>query len=58
VTPCGNMVRYQRFGGPCCLHSQGEVNDTATGCFEADFLNWPMWSWHRVLCGLMTRFAL
>jgi hypothetical protein len=20
VTPCGNVIGYQRFGGPCCLH--------------------------------------
>jgi hypothetical protein len=22
VTPCSNMVGYQRFGGPCCFHLQ------------------------------------
>jgi hypothetical protein len=26
VTPCSVVVRYQRFGGPFCLHLQGEVN--------------------------------
>jgi hypothetical protein len=25
VTPCSVVVGYQRFGGPCCLHLQGEV---------------------------------
>jgi len=24
VTPCGVVVAHQRFGGPCCLHLQGE----------------------------------
>jgi len=24
VTPCGVVVGYQRFGGPLCLHLQGE----------------------------------
>jgi len=28
VTPCSDVVGFQRFGGPCCLHPQGEVNDT------------------------------
>jgi hypothetical protein len=27
VTPCSVMVHYQRFGGPCCLHLQGEVSE-------------------------------
>jgi hypothetical protein len=25
VTQYSDVVRYQRFGGPCCLHLQGEV---------------------------------
>jgi hypothetical protein len=25
VTPCSDVVGYLRFGGPCCLHLQGEV---------------------------------
>jgi hypothetical protein len=25
VTPCYVVVGYQRFGGPCCLHLQGDV---------------------------------
>jgi len=25
VTPCSHVLGYQRFGGPCCLHLQGEV---------------------------------
>jgi len=25
VTPCGVLVGYQRFRGPCCLHLRGEV---------------------------------
>jgi hypothetical protein len=24
VTPCSDVVGCQRFGGPCCLHLQGE----------------------------------
>jgi len=24
VTPCSVMVGYKRFGGPCCVHLQGE----------------------------------
>jgi hypothetical protein len=27
VTPCSVVVGYQRFGGPFCLHLQGEVED-------------------------------
>jgi hypothetical protein len=27
VTSCGVVVGYQRFGGPCCLHLQGDVID-------------------------------
>jgi len=26
MTPCSDVVGYQRFEGPCCLHLQGEVN--------------------------------
>jgi len=25
VMACGDVVGCQRFGGPCCLHLQGEV---------------------------------
>jgi hypothetical protein len=25
VMPCSDVAGYQRFGGPCCLHLQGEV---------------------------------
>jgi hypothetical protein len=25
VTPCNVVVEYQRFGGPCCPHLQGET---------------------------------
>jgi hypothetical protein len=24
MTPCSDVAGYQRFGGPCCLHLQGE----------------------------------
>jgi len=27
VTLCSVVVRYQRFGSPCCLHLQGELED-------------------------------
>jgi len=26
LAPCNDVVGYQCFGGPCCLHLQGEVN--------------------------------
>jgi len=26
-----DVVQYQCFGGPCCLHLQGEVNGTGKG---------------------------
>jgi len=25
VTPCSDVVEYQTFGGPCCLHFQGDL---------------------------------
>jgi hypothetical protein len=25
MIPCNDLVGYHRFGGPCCLHLQGEV---------------------------------
>jgi len=25
--PCNVVVGYQGFGGPCCLHLQGEAED-------------------------------
>jgi hypothetical protein len=25
MTQCSVVVGYQRFGGPCCLHLEGEV---------------------------------
>jgi len=25
VTPCNDVVGYQRFGGPCCLHLQNTI---------------------------------
>jgi len=30
VTPCNDVVGYQRFGGPCCLHLQCETANVAT----------------------------
>jgi hypothetical protein len=30
VTPCGVVVGYRRFGGPCCLHLQGRVEEAWT----------------------------
>jgi hypothetical protein len=33
VTPC-SVVRYKRFGGPCCLHLQGEEEIEATWTSE------------------------
>jgi hypothetical protein len=31
MTPCCDVVGYHCFGGPCCLHLQGEVNDAGKG---------------------------
>jgi len=31
VTPCTDVVQYQCFRGPCCLHLQGEVNGAGKG---------------------------
>jgi hypothetical protein len=28
TTPCSDVIGYQGFGSPCCLHLQGEVNGT------------------------------
>jgi len=28
VTPCTDVVGYRRFGGPCCLHLQGESGNS------------------------------
>jgi len=30
MIPYSNMVEYQRFGGPCCLHVQGDVTSPST----------------------------
>jgi len=38
VKPCSVMVGYQRFGGPCCLHLQGEVNSHRL----EDFISWGL----------------
>jgi hypothetical protein len=35
VTPCSVLVGYQRFGGPLCLHLQGEVKIEAIRSSEA-----------------------
>jgi hypothetical protein len=34
VTPCSDVGRYQRFGGPCCIHLQGEVKMEAAKSSE------------------------
>jgi hypothetical protein len=34
MTPCSYVVGYQRFGGPCCLHVQGEVKMEAAWSSE------------------------
>jgi hypothetical protein len=33
VTPCGVLVAYKRFGGPWCLHLQGEVWRCVVLCY-------------------------
>jgi len=30
VTPCSDVVGYERFGGPSCLHFQGEDGGNVT----------------------------
>jgi hypothetical protein len=30
VMPCSDVGGYQRFGGPCCLHLQGEDGGSMT----------------------------
>jgi len=27
LMPCGDVVGYQHYGRPCCLHHQGEVSE-------------------------------
>jgi hypothetical protein len=39
VMPCSVVVGYQRFGGPCCFHLQGEV----AGMGENDIDIVPDW---------------
>jgi hypothetical protein len=34
MTPCSVVVRYQRFGGPCCVHLQ--VEDSSRGLLSCD----------------------
>jgi hypothetical protein len=60
MTTRGYVVGYQRFGLPCCLHLQGEVNctDAGTGFIASDSLCRPVWSRHRALSRLMSRFNL
>jgi hypothetical protein len=36
VMPCSVAIGYQCFGGPCCLHLQGEVNGTGKGGMDMD----------------------
>jgi hypothetical protein len=36
VTSCSDVVRYERFGGPCCLHLQGELIDCSLVFFRSD----------------------
>jgi hypothetical protein len=31
VTSCIDVVGYERFGGICCLHIQGEVTGSCNG---------------------------
>jgi hypothetical protein len=33
VAPCSLVEVYQRFGGPCCLHHQGDVTAVRTSNF-------------------------
>jgi hypothetical protein len=34
ATPCSIVIGYERFGGPCCLHLQGEIKREATRSSE------------------------
>jgi len=37
ITPSSD-AEYQRFGEPCCLHLQGEVNNSTTSCIPCPCL--------------------
>jgi hypothetical protein len=60
VTPCSN-VRYQRFGRPCCLYLQGEVNFGIPHCSTFSLPRRPLhvkssrliiwYSWGSILGG-------
>jgi hypothetical protein len=43
MTPCRDVVGYQRFGAPCFLSLQAAVNDTGTG-YIAAMVPSPMWA--------------
>jgi hypothetical protein len=45
VTLCSNVVGYQRFGGPCCLHLQGEVK-IETVRYSKTLLSYHIITWH------------
>jgi hypothetical protein len=34
ITLYSDVEGYQRFGGPCCLHLQGEMNGTGKVCIH------------------------
>jgi len=48
VTPCSVAIRYDRFGGPCCLHLQGEVTINAARSSET-LLSYRNTTWHHNL---------
>jgi hypothetical protein len=58
VTPSNVGVGYQRFGGCCRLHLQGEVIGEWSGCIPGDSVSRPVWSSYGTLCGSLTRFGL
>jgi hypothetical protein len=60
VIPCTVAVGYQRFGGPYCLHLQGDMRSTDIdpGCIAADYLSGPCGYGAESCVELMTTISL
>jgi len=43
ITTCSDVVRYQPFGEPCCLHLQGGV----TSRFSGKLVSYHITTWSR-----------
>jgi hypothetical protein len=46
VMPYSDMVGYQHFGGPSCLHLQGEVKMEAAGSSKSS-ISYHIIAWHH-----------